>query len=112
MKTKHTQGEWIMDIKGWINSNPQSIHIQLNSENHFSGKSIAKINIVCGGEYDSFNYDLEEANANAKLIAAAPDLLDALNNICKRLDYTNLSERDTFKQLYLNAIEAINKATK
>ncbi len=100
---KHTKGEWIADTKAWINSKPQSISIQLTTENHFSGKTIASVNPICGDDFDRFNYDLEEAQANAKLIASAPDLLEALMII--------INDDPTFLEIDKVRI-AIDKATK
>lgn len=42
---------------------------------------------------------------------AAPDLLEALNAICKKLKFTSLSDKDTFRLDYEKAINAIKKAT-
>lgn len=64
MKTKHTQGEWnAVEYAGfWI----------IKTENYYdSGYDVLSCEEV--GE--------REAEANAKLIAAAPDLLEALQKI-------------------------------
>ena len=65
MKTKHTQGEWIKSTSSMDNHN--TIWITCNQQP------------VCG--IKRFNQGVEQikqAEANAKLIASAPDLLEAL----------------------------------
>lgn len=86
MKTQHTPGPW--RIHGVTKTTI------LNEE----GKEI----------YDGANYqnNFEEAKANAKLIAAAPELLEALKNL---VEY--LGEDWQHDQFLINAQEAINKAT-
>lgn len=77
----YTQGKWIADIKCWRNSEPTSISIQLESENHFSGKSIAKVEIKDGGDFDKYHYGKEESIANANLLAKSPQMYEAITEI-------------------------------
>jgi hypothetical protein len=81
MTTKHTQGEWIIQ-----------------------GKTLIKCN---GEQTASVNSMIDEYEANAKLIAAAPDLLNALLAVYKDLEQFSLlpSTERIVK-------EAINKANK
>ena len=58
---------------------------------------------------DDFS-EIKEAEANAKLIAAAPELLEALIEIVKVFDVENLSHGDV--ERIKKANNAINKATK
>lgn len=63
MKNKHTQGEWI--------TNEGQIYPQE------TGKTLALI--------PYFDKDDEEQEANAKLIAAAPNMLKIIEDIAKKL---------------------------
>ncbi len=60
----------------------------------------------CGGYSDSHNYEkvLAENNANAHLIAAAPELLEALERLCEEVNQLDLCEAPQY------AISAIAKA--
>jgi len=91
---KHTQGEWNVSKHG----NNDSFGI------HAGGNDLA---IVKGG-----NEEGGEAEANAKLISAAPDLLKALHNLMEDINY-NIKDIPfgVIGQRQINAAkEAINKA--
>ena len=66
METKHTQGEWEI-------SKNQNQGVRINV-----GSDPIKMTTICSL---SGSPREEEVNANAKLIAAAPDMLDALIKI-------------------------------
>lgn len=92
METKHTKGEW-KHLKQPITNN--GFYIQ-SSELIFIGE-------VGGGE----GCKIYEIEANAKLIAAAPELLDAL------MEIVNAADGDGWKQLdgtLSKARNAIKKA--
>jgi len=95
MKTKHTPGPWIyqpVKFKG------QHHHFEISSSHEdFDTYWIAKIQKVKTEQYSS--------EANAKLIAAAPELLDAL------VDATQFLLSPERQNLYMRAIKAIKKAT-
>ena len=57
-------------------------------------------------DIDNFVKSLTEARANAKLIASAPDLLEALQNLVIAIE----SEKVILAEEYENAIKAIKKA--
>lgn len=90
MKTKHTKGEWkLMERPSNISN---SIGVESNGERHT--------------RLEDYTNNKDEAAANAKLIAAAPELLEALMNL------TNTCQkyfRDEFK--LDEATNAIKKAT-
>lgn len=90
----HTKGEWsIWDSE----TNPDYPHITI------SAKGTPKIAKVL------YNFhSTNEMNANAKLIAAAPDLLEAIIGMAE-LDIIITSET---KAILEKARKAINKATK
>jgi hypothetical protein len=94
LEFKGTQGEWgcseIMNFSGTLVS-------YINT----SVKEIAQLRGCVSGEE-------EEALANAKLIAAAPDLLKALQDL---LDVDEVDVHSLFK-VQQNAHKAINKALK
>ncbi len=88
MKTKHTKGEWFVSGGRQIVSMPSQCKIS---------------NSVSG-------WNIEEQKANCKLIAAAPELLEALNelnNLIERIDMR--SKHDPYPQ-QIKAIEIIKKA--
>lgn len=90
MKTKHTAGPW--EIHG--HNIEGKILIGKKGEKYNTGK-IVTIGWNCCGK------DSEEWKANAKLIAAAPELLQMVNelkNSVKRLTEDNLSQEDRDKE--------------
>jgi len=95
MKTKHTPGPWIyppVKFKG------QHHHFEISSSHEdFDTYWIAKIQKVKTEQYSS--------EANAKLIAAAPELLDALQEF---LDIND--SKDTFDTKVDRMIKAVNSA--
>lgn len=68
MKAEHTPGKW--KVEG--SDNPDGSNLIVLDED---GRVIADMCDSCGVE------DCEEAEANARLIAAAPDLLEALRDL-------------------------------
>lgn len=95
MNTQHTKGKWYVsgDLKNQVKTNLLP-----------SGILVANVNPINA-------YSEEEAFANAKLIAAAPELLNALSFLLNDLDRNDgdLINRAT---LINEAKQAINKATK
>ena len=88
-KSTHTQGEWQLHYFG-DNGNRQC-------RIHSNNVTIAKV------------FQIDEADANAKLIAAAPDLLQALITIVQGCNddngFSSLTAIEAIAQ------QAINKAT-
>lgn len=97
---KHTKGEWVSKplndaSNGWID-----IKMSDNTTITIYGKPIDKENP---------NHKIvENLIANAKLIAAAPDLLEALQRFVKFVDKLNLEYESS---MVLQAKDAIKKAT-
>ncbi len=86
MKTTHTQGDWISELGS------------VTTENRLIANCIG--NGVCLTDEDK---------ANAKLIAAAPDLLEALTNII--LSMERMGAKEGNNNLFKLAKQAIKKAT-
>lgn len=94
---KHTPGPWIV---GYYDFLDQQVYIDAPSGDPDLGyKSWEGVAIAYGCEESPFK-GLEKAKANAMLIAAAPDLLEALEAL---VECPTLGARD-------RAIEAIAKA--
>ena len=102
METKHTQGEW------YVSDIPQEDGRYIyTKENPFS--AIARV-------YKGENPHSSNAEANAKLIASAPMLLEALQKVKSELMYENLINKEKSSgrnwQVELDIInQVIKKAT-
>lgn len=101
MKTKHTQGNWRFEISSrGLNT------YQLSTDEQVIGI------LETSQEVES----VREAEANAKLIAAAPDLLEALNDVYNLANQDFITKMPLNVQFVFGAIqerskEAIKKAT-
>ena len=97
MKKKFTQGEWVIDKQ----RDTVCIDILCNDE----------VVATCWDDYDC----VDQLRANAKLIAAAPDLLNRLNSIVLSVkahpDYVNGQEGDEWHDIVELAEQTIKKAT-
>ena len=82
--TKHTPGPWVKDMNEVYG--PENLPVA-----------------DCNGR------TVQECNANARLIAASPDLLEALEGLVLEKDYPGMSEPE--RQLHQAARAAIAKAT-
>jgi len=103
METKHTKGEWKFD----------NLHCVVLSNEDFNIKDVE----LWPHQYE----DIAELNANAKLIAAAPDLLNALISAMRIVDLWTfggkVAEEHMDEAISLNSMResfesAIEKATK
>lgn len=95
METKHTKGEWVVEKSGAM---PKQ---RIRSD---------KMQIICDCFSFSEGIKDEEAEANAKLIAAAPELLEALIKLLSS-EYPNYKTIDDSKHPANLALIAIKKAT-
>lgn len=97
MSTKHTPGPWVARID----------EIGIDVFQLKSGFGITQI-----GNYDElrkFDYNVEEAKANAKLIASAPKLLEAIKKI---RNYFGENDKTVSEhKMFAIADEAIKEAT-
>ena len=94
MKTQHTPGPWHVATR----------RIEFHSERVFAAGSRY---IACiGGSDDT----VEEQKANAHLIAAVPDLLEALEDVTDRLDWLNSDDNARIMEATDKARSAIAKA--
>lgn len=98
MNTKHTPGPWRVST-----SNRYAV-------NDF-GRGIATTHGTDDANYSEFFPSTEEAAANARLIAAAPELLEALNGF-EPVDVVNFARwMERYQVAMNNARAAIAKAT-
>ncbi len=105
MKTKHTPREWMAEQEPFYNYKGKDVRISIRTNGSTLRPSIA------------FGMSAEEAKANAKLIAAAPELLEALNILYVQLtnklrtEPTLFDNHENLKRGYKAAKNAIKKAT-
>ena len=93
MKTKHTSGKWRFDAK-------HGAICEGEAYSHFCKTLIARVNVDMG----------EESEANAKLIAAAPELLTTLQWIVNEIENTPKQLQDALLGIIkIKAEQAIRK---
>ena len=100
MNTQHTPGPWALNINTWWKTNPYSVTVPRKGVH-----ATAVANIPARATIPE-----EEALANARLIAAAPDLFDVLlraSDAIKALDGTSIEN----EKLVDDYRAAIAKAT-
>lgn len=102
MEAKHTSGEWVY--------NKNSLLVECNGDNVVMPSNFHS---YPKPTHETFKNDklFIEAEANAKLISAAPELLEALMEI-KRLYGDRTDYIGEYKIAWENVNNAINKATK
>jgi hypothetical protein len=119
-KSTHTQGEWeVTDPKGLYGygivsktgkRDKQGKRLRIASC-HFETEWHDNV-LGNGRTMDEVRISKDESLANAKLIAAAPDLLEALHQVMEELNQQMRKQnRLTYTKAELIAQEAINKAT-
>lgn len=106
-KTMYTKGPWVADIRGGCLAVYQKLResefncLSSNSENviHYSRKDAKFVENENGGWWEMS----EQAIADAKLIAAAPDMYEALISVKKYFDNNN----DIPKDLKIQVVQAV-----
>ena len=85
MKTKHTKGEWKPLIKEYPN-NPKEIYVGIGTTEELHGGIFCTMicDMILPATDKEYIKQHEEIEANAKLIAAAPDLLERLKGFVDR----------------------------
>ena len=101
METNFTKGEWkatIAELKDFFLCAVGSVETK---------------RVICHTNID-YKMTSEECKANAKLIAAVPDMFNALEELLaqvKQFTAGNIGEQDYFRDEISNAEKAIKKAT-
>jgi L-alanine-DL-glutamate epimerase-like enolase superfamily enzyme len=102
MTTQHTPGPWIGAGPSFGDQFPRYT-TEITTEDERYGDGHIQICEL------PFHHHDEENEANARLIAAAPDLLEALKDIVEFWD--SIVPTDAVNQMHINARAAIAKAT-
>lgn len=101
MNTKHTPGPWELFEHSWSES---SIYAGEKNE-----KQICRLSIYNEATEENQMLLEKEMDANARLIAAAPELLEALQAVIERAESQHWD--DASPQVIEQARQAIQKAT-
>lgn len=107
---KHTPGPWYV----YIGEDREAIAVQKFVEGDSggtAGKSIARMPIPHNWGHKNSRNTQEEIDANARLIAAAPDLLEALTHLLATMSVTDEEGLLEFAEPVAKARAAILKAT-
>ena len=116
--SKHTPGKWVIDMKNdGINYNGKMMDnftCSIKSEPDLDGNEWFIALVHSGAGWNSLE-DETETMANAKLIAAAPDLLEAVIGLLYgnklNIMFDSQDEQHKYNQAIRNAKAAIAKAT-
>lgn len=94
MKAKHTSGQWAADGR----------HVRIPVYNEQAGCELLTLML---------EKEEGEAKANAKLIAAAPELLRALEDLTSQINLSSLNIKKDFSLInaHAQALKIIHKAT-
>ena len=105
MTTAHTPGPWIVEKD--IGSTPSRVTFRIGGDMDAAGRqaAISSEQGIAATNAPAL-MSTEEAEANARLIAAAPELLAALQTLAN-----SLCPYDTDPKCWANAMAAIAKAT-
>ena len=87
--SEHTKGPWTVDEEGWED---EGLCIYGGGVPMSSGEHAVAFVVNYGGT-------VEAAEANARLIAAAPELLEACRDAAIRLEVGNFPNNPTYRQL-------------
>lgn len=102
MSTKFTPGPWHAN---WTRLNGKAIGFHVADETHGSIRPICEF-------YDGTEaMTTEEVEANARLIAAAPELLGVLERAIRRLEIAHANGDSIMREWIVDARAALAKAT-
>lgn len=107
METKHTPGPWRIDVNG---SDKWSVDYDGPSSTYMTICGERKEPIGFAVEPDAFGDDAE-LEANARLFAAAPCLLDAAQRLLTSINEMDPEQRGCSTVAYAELYDAIAKAT-
>lgn len=99
--TKHTPGPWELTFLSKAGKQNPTVY-QIDGDLEKGGLSVCRV-FIGGAEANGYS-----SEANAHLIAAAPELLEALKGAVRAIEY--LSGTTKHSILYKAAQQAINKA--
>ncbi len=98
-KQNYTPGPWKCN-NVFLDSEPNRYIV---GENKWGGRNVADCGMSSGGEWD-----INEANA--RLIAAAPEMLEAINAVINSIDNGTPARRTTLDAIKGILINPLNKA--
>lgn len=81
--SKHTPGPWIVDETVALGS----YGVWTQDAIRYSAHGMQRSAQICAVHGDNSDFDRETTDANARLIAAAPDMLELLKRIAQDLPY-------------------------
>lgn len=92
---KHTPGPWHADLREHYTLGGDMVEITLHDENGFVIDQIASVMLDTGEDSPEDRARYQQQEANARLIASAPDLLTVCTQVAKDLFF--------LKESYLNS---------
>lgn len=101
----HTAGPWFVSHSGYANA-PFVIFAGSRSPNYTSEFPLSGVNAIAEIFHDESPAHEEQA-ANARLMGAAPDLLEALETL---LDVSDFATNSKIGEIHLHVMAAIRKA--
>jgi hypothetical protein len=111
MKTQHTKGEWILVYNKDNHAMIETVRVKAWEDNNLMGDYRGCIIADLTESHGFRKHAFAEANANARLIAAAPELLNACKTVlkCKTNQYGETPELSNDLRTIIES--AIKKAT-
>ena len=104
MEFKGTKGNWSEMIGGFSKKGGEPNMVQIYSANN-------ELELICKVYKDNQLMTNQDFRANAQLIAASPDLLEALQEVKEFLGHIELRVGEAaFNEIWNTTDEAINKA--
>ena len=110
--SKHTPGPWIINYAGGLEAGEGVIPHHANSIGPHGAGNVCHVyygDYPTGTPIADYPQAIEENIANARLIAAAPDLLEALERLLPNVEYLADGRAEVIAQIK-DATAAITKA--